>query len=62
MILCSGDSDFCSVLKTIKSSGNDIFVYSSQGSISDELRKLGVYTDLTEISEIWGGELKQKTK
>ena len=60
VILCSGDSDFCSVLKTVKNFGNEIFVYSSQGSVSDELRKLGTYTDLVNIKEIWGGGLKNK--
>lgn len=62
VIVCSGDSDFCSVLKIAKGFGNDIFVYSSQGSISEELRKLGVYKDLADISDIWGGTLKQKVR
>ena len=60
-VLLSGDADFIALLRYLKNDGKQAFVYSSQGSISHEMKTGGDgYTDLREIKEIWGSDLKHR--
>ena len=62
-LLFSGDSDFLSLLKYVKNRGKKIYIYSSKNSISTELETSGSgYTNIMEIEEIWGDDLKHKKK
>ncbi len=62
-ILFSGDADFLALVNYLKNRGKKIFIFSSQGSISHELKTSGNgYTDLKDINEIWGKDLKHRSK
>ncbi len=60
-ILLSGDADFIALVRYLKNDGKKVFVYSSRGSISHEMKTGGDgYTDIREVPEIWGKELKYR--
>jgi uncharacterized LabA/DUF88 family protein len=60
-VLLSGDADFIALVRYLKNDGKKVFVYSSRGSISHEMKTGGDgYTDIREVSEIWGRELKYR--
>jgi uncharacterized LabA/DUF88 family protein len=62
-LLFSGDSDFLSLLNYVKNRDKKIYIYSSKNSVSTELETGGNgYTDIMEIEEIWGDNLKHKKK
>lgn len=61
VILCSGDSDFASVVNTLKGRGVAVMAWSGKNSISWELRTaVDAYIDLLEVSEIWGNDLRHR--
>lgn len=61
IILCSGDSDFTSLVTTLQGMGNKVIVWSGKNSISWELKNAAdEYEDLLGVDEIWGGKLKHK--
>lgn len=60
-ILLSGDADFIALVRYLKNDGKKVFVYSSRGSISHEMKTGGDgYADIREVPEIWGKELKYR--
>lgn len=61
-ILFTGDSDFLPLITYIKNMAKDVYVYSSENNISQELRTgSDGYYDVLKIEEdIWGGDLKHK--
>jgi len=59
--LFSGDSDFLALVSYLKNRGKKVYIFSSQGSVSEELRTGGDgYFDLRKIDEIWGKDLKYR--
>lgn len=63
-IFFTGDSDFLALINYIKNSGKRVFIFSSKNNISQELRTGGNgYFDVLNLQEdIWGRELKHRTK
>ncbi len=61
-ILFTGDSDFLPLITYIKNMAKDVYVYSSENNISQELRTgSDGYYDVLKIEEdIWGSDLKHK--
>jgi uncharacterized LabA/DUF88 family protein len=62
-ILFSGDSDFLALVSYLRNRGKKVYIFSSQNSISEELKTGGDrYFDLKNIEEIWGKDLKYRTE
>lgn len=62
-VLFSGDADFLALVNYLKNHGKEIYVFSSKDNISHELKTGGNgYFDIREIPEIWGKDLKHRTK
>lgn len=60
-ILFSGDSDFLALVVYLKKNGKEVFIFSSQNNISEELRTGGDgYFDILKIDNIWGKELRYR--
>ena len=60
-ILFSGDSDFLALISYLRNSDKKVYVFSSEGSISEELKTGGDgYFDLKDIDEFWGKDLKYR--
>ena len=52
-VLFSGDSDFLALVSYLRNRGKKVFIFSSQNSISEELRTAGDgYSDLRNINQI----------
>ncbi len=61
-ILFSGDADFLALVTYLKNRGKKVYIFSSQGNISHEL-KTGSdgYFDIKDIQELWGKDLKHRS-
>ena len=61
-ILFTGDSDFLSLVKYIRSRKKKVYIYSSEGNISSELRTgADGYQDLLKLGDsIWRGQLHHR--
>jgi len=61
-VLFSGDSDFLALVSYLRNRGKKVYIFSSKGSISEELKTGGDgYYDLRNINEIWGKDLKYRS-
>ena len=62
-VFFTGDSDFLALVAYLKNHGKKVFIFSSKNNISHEL-KTGAdgYTDVLEIQDIWGKELKHRAE
>ncbi|PIY71073.1 hypothetical protein COY88_02280 [Candidatus Roizmanbacteria bacterium CG_4_10_14_0_8_um_filter_35_28] len=62
-VLFSGDADFLALVNYLKNRGKKVYIFSSKDNISHELKTGGNgYFDLKDINEIWGKELKHRSK
>ncbi len=62
-VLFSGDSDFLALVTYLRNHGKEVFIFSSKNNISQELRTgADGYTDILNIKDIWGKELKYRAK
>jgi uncharacterized LabA/DUF88 family protein len=62
-IFFTGDCDFLPLVNYIKSRGKRVYIFSSKGSISSELKTGGDgYFDLVEREGLWGKDLKYRGK
>ncbi|MFA6146003.1 MAG: NYN domain-containing protein [Patescibacteria group bacterium] len=60
-IFFSGDADFLALVNYLKNNGKKVYIFSSKGNISHELKTGGNgYFDLKEIPEFWGKDLKHR--
>mgnify|MGYP001558103184 CR=1 FL=1 len=61
--LFSGDADFLALVNYLKNHHRKVFVFSTEGNISHELKTGGHgYFDLKDLVEIWGKDLKYREK
>ncbi|MFA5360433.1 MAG: NYN domain-containing protein [Candidatus Paceibacterota bacterium] len=62
-VFFTGDSDFLALVAYLKNRGKKVFIFSSENNISQELRTgADGYTDVLEIEDIWGKELKHRAE
>lgn len=63
-VLFTGDSDFLSLIKYIKSRDKKVYIYSSYNNISSELRTMAhEYIDILDLDyDIWGRKLEHRKK
>lgn len=62
-VLFSGDADFLALVTYLKNHNKKVFIFSSKGNISHELKTSGNgYFDLKDIKDLWGKDLKYRTK
>src|SRR5437660_6806534 len=63
-VLFSGDADFLALVAYLRSHDKQVFVFSSQNNISQELRSGadGYFDVLMEDDSIWGGEIQRRRK
>ena len=62
-IFFTGDSDFLALVTYLKNHGKKVFIFSSENNISQELRTgADGYTDILDIENIWGKELKHRAE
>jgi len=62
-VFFTGDSDFLALVAYLKNHGKKVFIFSSENNISQELRTgANGYTDVLEIEDIWGKELKHRAE
>ncbi|MCX6731686.1 MAG: NYN domain-containing protein [Candidatus Parcubacteria bacterium] len=62
-IFFSGDADFLALVNYLKNGGKKVYIFSSKGNISHELKTGGNgYFDLKDIKELWGKDLKHRGK
>ena len=62
-VFFTGDSDFLALVTYLKNHGKKVFIFSSKNNVSQELRTgADGYTDVLEIEDIWGKELKHKAE
>lgn len=63
-IFFTGDSDFLALITYLQQGGKKVYVFSSKNNISEELRTgSNGYFDVLNLKEdIWGRELKRRTK
>ena len=62
-VLLTGDSDFHALVQYLRNKGKKVYIMSSKGSISKELRTAGNgYMDMRKIYGIWGNKLKNRNK
>jgi len=60
-MLFNGDADFLALVNYLKNRGKKVYIFSTEGNISHELKTGGNgYFDLREINELWGKELKHR--
>ncbi len=60
-IFFTGDSDFLALVSYLRNRGKKVYIFSSQNSVSEELRTGGDrYFDVKNINEIWGKDLKYR--
>ena len=60
-IFFTGDSDFLALVSYLRNKGKKVYIFSSQNSVSEELRTGGDrYFDVKNINEIWGKDLKYR--
>lgn len=62
-VLFSGDADFLALINYLKNRNKKVYVFSSKDNISYELKtSSNGYFDLRDINELWGKNLKHRTK
>jgi uncharacterized LabA/DUF88 family protein len=62
-VFFTGDSDFLALVNYLRNHGKQVFIYSSKNNISQELRTgADGYTDILNVEEIWGRELKHRAE
>ena len=62
-IFFSGDSDFLSLINYLKNTGKKVYVFSSRNNVSSELRTgSDGYFEMKDIEDIWGNDLRHKTR
>ena len=62
-VFFTGDSDFLALITYLKNHNKKVYIFSSENNISYELRTGGNgYTDILNIEEIWGKELKHRAE
>ncbi len=62
-VFFTGDSDFLALVTYLKNHGKKVFVFSSKNNISQELRTgSDGYTDVLNVDNIWGKELKHRAE
>ena len=62
-IFFSGDADFLALVNYLKTAGKKVYIFSSKGNISHELKTGGDgYYELKDINEFWGKDLKHREK
>jgi|SRR3989344_1828283 len=62
-VFFTGDSDFLALITYLKNHNKKVYVFSSKNNISQELRTgADGYTDVLNINDIWGRELKHRTE
>ena len=60
-VFFTGDSDFLPLVSYLKNRGKKVYIFSSENSVSKELRTGGDgYFDLKNIEGIWGKELRHR--
>jgi len=60
-VFFTGDSDFLALVSYLRNRGKKVYIFSSQNSVSEELRTGGDgYFDVKNINEIWGKDLKYR--
>lgn len=60
-VFFTGDSDFLALVSYIRNHGKKVYIFSSKNNVSEELRTgADGYTDILEIEEMWGKELKRR--
>src|SRR3989344_502659 len=62
-IFLTGDSDFLALVVYLKNHKKKVYIFSSRHNISQELRTgADGYTDISNINDIWGRDLKHKAE
>ena len=62
-VFFTGDSDFLALITYLKNHGKRVFIFSSKNNVSQELRTgADGYTDILDIEDIWGKELKHRAE
>jgi len=62
-VFFTGDSDFLALVTYLRNYGKRVFIFSSKNNISQELRTgADGYTDILNIENIWGKELKHRAE
>ncbi len=62
-VFFTGDSDFLALVTYLRNHGKKVFVFSSRNNISQELRTgTDGYTDILDIENVWGKELKHRAE
>ena len=62
-VLFTGDSDFLALVTYLRNRRKKVFVFSSKNNVSQELRTgANGYTDILNIKDIWGRELKYRAE
>lgn len=62
-VFFTGDCDFLALVTYIKNKNKKVYIYSTKDHVSHELKTGGDgYTDIKDIKEIWGKELKHRKK
>ncbi|MEK7535697.1 MAG: NYN domain-containing protein [Patescibacteria group bacterium] len=60
-VLFTGDSDFLALVTYLRNHKKKVYIYSSKNNISEELRTgADGYTDILNIAELWGKDLKRR--
>ncbi len=62
-VFFTGDSDFLALVTYLKNHSKKVYIFSSRNNISQELRTgADGYTDILNIDDIWGKELKHRAE
>jgi uncharacterized LabA/DUF88 family protein len=62
-VFFTGDSDFLALVTYLRNHSKRVFIFSSKNNISQELRTgANGYTDILDIEDIWGKELKHRAE
>ena len=62
-VFFTGDSDFLALVVYLKNHNKKVYIFSSRNNISQELRTgADGYTDILNITDIWGRDLKHKAE
>jgi len=62
-IFFTGDSDFLALISYLRNAKKNIYIFSSKNNISEELRtSTDGYCDVINIDNIWGKDIKRRTK
>jgi uncharacterized LabA/DUF88 family protein len=63
VIFFTGDSDFLALINYLRVAKKKIYIFSSKNNISEELRtSADGYCDVITINDIWGKDIKRRTK